>query len=305
VPGVPPSALAVGVATLALLVNLAGVQRSRWVNNALVVFKVVVLVIFVFTGLAFFGQRQPFSPPPAGPVGVLRASALFFFAYTGFARPVTIVEEMRDPTRNLPRSLATALALTTLLYLAVAIVSLLLAGPAALAGSRAPLRVALLPTGQSWALLLISVGGVVATASVLLTDIWALSRVVLAMTRRGDLPVVLGRISSRGLPWVAVLATGLLVILLTATLSFGPVLAASSLASLIYYGLTNVAALRLSPRQRLYPWLVPAIGLVTTGVLVFSLPMESLLVVAGVLALGFLYFLLWHRLGPAPPSGRG
>jgi len=295
VPGLPTRAIAVGLATLALLVNLVGAQQSREVNNVLVVFKVGVLATFVGTGLAFADKWLPLGSLPFWPAGIPAVAALFFFAYSGFARPVTIVEEIRNPARDLPCAIVVAMAVSTVLYVAVAVVALGLVGVGGLAGQRAPLRAALAPTGQRWALFLISVGGVVATADVLLVGIWALSRVILAMARRGDVPRALGRVNARGVPWVAVLAAGTVTILLTATLNFGPALSASSLSTLVYYGITNWAALTLAPGRRLYPPVVPAAGLVGTAMLVFSLPAQSIAVVAAVLALGLLYFFFWHR----------
>jgi len=295
VPGLPLRAVAVGLATVALAVNLIGAQQSREVNNLLVVFKVAVLVTFVGIGLAFADRWVPLTLLPFRPAGIPAVAALFFFAYSGFARPVTIVEEIRHPARDLPRSIVVAMAVSTVLYVTVAVVALGLVGVAGLAGQEAPLRVALAPTGQAWALFLISVGGIVATADVLLVGIWALSRVILAMARRGDVPQAAGRISARGVPWVAVLASGIVTIVLTATLNFGPALSASSLSTLIYYGITNWTALSLVPERRLYPQLVPIAGLIGTALLVFSLPAQSIAVVAAVLGLGLLYFFLWHR----------
>lgn len=294
-PGLPLRAVAAGLVTAAVLVNLAGAQQSRGVNNVLVVFKVGVLVTFVCTGLAFVGRWVPLTSLAFRASGIPTVAALFFFAYSGFARPVTIVEEIRDPAKNLPRAIVVALVVTTVLYVAVSVVAIGLVGVAGLAGAQAPLRAALAPTGQAWALFLVSAGGVVATADVLLTGIWALSRVVLAMARRGDVPAALGRISTRGVPWLAVLATGAIILLLAITVDLAPALAAGSLGTLVYYGITNWASLRLAPRRRLYPWAVPAAGLAGTAGLVLSLPAVSIAVVAAVLGLGLLYFFLWHR----------
>ncbi|HOQ97884.1 MAG TPA: amino acid permease [Anaerolineae bacterium] len=295
VPGVPPRAVAIGMVVAAAAVNLAGAQQSRRVNNVLVVFKVAVLAALVGVGLAFVNRWQPLAAQPFRLAGIPTVAALFFFAYSGFARPVTIVEEVRDPARNLPRSIVLAIAITAILYLAVSTVSLGLAGVAGLAGQPAPLRAALLPTGQGWAVFLVSLGAVVATADVLLTGIWALSRVVLAMVRRGDLPAALGRMNGRGVPWVAVLATGGITIVISAAVGFGAVLAAASLGTLVYYAVTNWAALRLARGQRLYPRVVPIAGLIGTVALAGSLPLQPLIVLAAVLAIGLAYFFLWHR----------
>lgn len=294
-PGIPLRVIAVALALLAVAVNVAGVQQSRRTNNLLVAFKVAVLLIFVLVGLAARGRWQPGTLSAGGIGNLPRASALFFFAYTGYSRPVTIVEEIRDPARTLPRSMIAALAISTSLYLAVALVAQGLVGADALAASPAPLRAALAPTSQAWAQTLISVGALVATADVLLTGIWGMSRVILAMSRRGDLPGALCVLTGQGVPRNAILASGIVVIVLSAIGNLGQVVAATSLALLLYYAIMNSAALRLAPRQRLYPVLVPVAGLLSTLALAFTLPLTTLLVVGVTLLVGVIYFLLRHR----------
>ncbi len=293
-PGLPPRAVAVGLALVALAVNAVGVQLSRRVNNALVAAKIAVLLVFIAVGLATLAGQQPSAPRAFHWSGVPQAAALLFFAFTGYARPVTIVEELRDPTHDLPRAVVAALAVSTVLYLVVALVGLGLVGAQGLAASSAPLRDALAPSGAAWAQTLTSLGGLVATTSVLLTELWGLSRLAFAMARRGDLPLPLSRLTPSGVPRAAVLALGAIIVVLTATLDLSPLLAASSLSLLAYYGITNLAALRLRTGQRLYPRAISAAGLIFCLVLAFSLPARSLLVVGAALAVGLLYYAWLH-----------
>lgn len=294
-PGLPLRPLAIGLAVLAWLANAVGALLSRPLNNALVAFKIAVLLVFVAVGAAALagGAAAVASPPVWG--GLPRGAALLFFAFSGYARPVTIAEEVLDPARNLPRAVIAGLAASTILYLAVAVVASRLVGAGALAASPAPLRAALVPTGQAWAATLVSLGALVATLTVLLTELWGLSRVAFAMGRRGDLPRWLGRVGPNGVPRQAVLVIGALVVLLTATVDLSPALAASSLALLVYYVVMNAAALRLRPAQRLYPRLVSVAGLLLSLALAFSLPVQALLVVGGAVAAGLLYYLLRRR----------
>ncbi len=295
VPGLPLRAIAVGLALLAVVANIAGLGALEQTNNLLAAIKVGVLVIFIAVGLTAISLSNLQRSPPPRPGGVLEAAALFFFAFSGFARPVTLVEEIRDPARNVPRAVVFALGTTTALYLGVATVSLALVGANSLAASSAPLRAALGPTGQAWAQALISVGGLVAIGSVLLGEIWGLSRLSFAMARRGDLPRLFARLTPGGIPRNAVVIMGGIIALLTATVDLTPVLAASSLSVLVYYGITDWASLRLLPSRRLYPLAIPAAGILGCAALAFSLPVQSLLLVGAGLAAGLLYFVLRHR----------
>jgi len=295
VPSLPLRPAAVALAILALAVNLVGVQQSGRVNDLLVAFKVVVLLIFIGVGLALLPVWRHTPLLPFSLSGLPRASALIFFAYAGFARIVLIAGEVRDPTHTLPRAVIASLVISTVLYLIVAVVALGLAGPQALAGSPAPLRTALEPSNLTWAETLVSLGGLVATSDVLLTNIWGLSRLLYAMAGRGDMPSFLHRLDSRRLPRNAVLIIGLVTIPLVATVGFGPALLASSLGQLAYYGIMNVAALRLRPIQRLYPGVISWVGLAATVGLAASLPLQSVLALAVVVAVGLVYYVLRRR----------
>ncbi len=293
-PGVPLRALSVGLGAGMLAVNATGVDISRRVNNLLVALKVGVLLVFVALGILSSTRSVPLARLPAAG-DLFQATALLFFAFTGYARPVTVVEELRDPRRDLPRAVVTALAVSTVLYLLVAVVALRLLDAAELAATRAPLRDALTGTAFPWAPNLISAGAVLTTATVLLTELWGLSRLAFAMARRGDLPRGLSPLSPRGVPLRALLVVGTIVIVLAATVDLTPALAASSLSLLLYYAITNATALRLSAGQRLYPRAVSAFGAVACLVLAASLPPDSVLVVGGVLGVGLLFFLLRRR----------
>ncbi len=233
-----------------------------------------------------------------------RASALIFFAYAGFARVVMIAGEVEDPSHTLPRAITLSLTLSTLLYLAVAVVGLGLVSATGLASSPAPLHDALAPTGLVWAQILVSLGALVATADVLLTSIWGLSRLVFAMAGRGDVPSAFGRLDRRGLPRNAILLVGLVTVPLTAVSSFGLALTASSLGQLTYYGLMNVAALRLSGAQRLYPWAISLVGLLGCVGLALSLPPTSILGLLAVVGVGLVYYYLRRRSQRGGPHGR-
>jgi APA family basic amino acid/polyamine antiporter len=108
-PMLPPRVVGAALVLLAVGINLGGVRLSGRASVALVALNVLILVAFVALALPAFDPRnlQPFVL--AGPAGLLQASALLFFAFTGYARPVTVAEEVRDPARTLPRAVPAAI----------------------------------------------------------------------------------------------------------------------------------------------------------------------------------------------------
>jgi basic amino acid/polyamine antiporter, APA family len=292
----PPRLIGVGLVILAVIVNILGVRLSYSLNNVLVVIKIVILVAFVAIAAVSFRPAN-FAPfLPADLSGLVQASALLFFAYTGYARSVTVAEEIKNPARNIPWAVGLSLTLTLALYLAVSVSAIGLAGPQILGSSPAPLAEAMSFSGAAFGPALMALGAVIATASVLLTEIWGFSRLVFAMARRGDLPGLLARMSKGGgVPYVAVLLTGVILILLTLFVDLRSLLATSSFALLIYYLVMNACALRLSPGSRLFPRAVSVAGLILSLALAFSLPLGSVAVVIAMGALAVLYHLVVRR----------
>lgn len=267
-----PVALA-AVALFTLLVA-GGLRRSNRVNWVIVATATLSLAFFVLAGLPAAARGAPvhlvpFFAPQAGrgPLsGLLYATALVFVAYTGYGRIATLGEEVREPRRTIPRAIVATLLLTVILYAAVATVGTAVAGSAEFAraagGEAAPLGVVAHrfagPAGER----VVAVGALAALLGVLLNLLLGLSRVVLAMSRRGDAPAVLARIDARrNAPRLAVVAVGVLVLVLAALGDVETTWSFSAFTVLVYYAVTNLAALRLPPAARRFPRWVAWAGL--------------------------------------------
>ncbi|MBI2953037.1 MAG: amino acid permease [Chloroflexi bacterium] len=295
-PGIPPRVSGIVVVLAAIMLNLLGVRPSARANLVLVAINLSILVAFVMMALPslMVSRFQPFLIGGVG--GLLQASAFLFFAYTGFARPVTVAEEVLEPHKTLPRAVPIALGIAALLYLGVAVAALGSLGPEGMGVEPAPLRAAMVAVGNAVGPLLLSVGALIAISTVLLTEIWGLSRLAFAMARDGDLPAWFAQISvPRHIPRNGVLTTGVVLLILSSALDLRPALEVSSLALLIYYGIMNLSALRLPPERRLYPPVVPAAGLLATALIAFSLPWQTLAAVLVVVILGLAYYRLQRK----------
>lgn len=290
--------VAAGTTALFTLIVLGGLRRSNRMNAVLVTVTLLPLVLFVVWGfpdvdiahLAFFRDGDlSFSP-----AGLLEATALMFVAYTGYGRVATLGEEVLEPRRTIPRAVILVVITTMLLYVSVTFVAVGGIGGEALGQATrsggAPLALAAEAIGLPGVGVLLSVAGMIAMLGVLLNLILGLSRVALAMGRRQDLPAALSRLDGPDRnPLRAVLATGLLVTLLTLIGDVKLTWSFSAFAVLVYYGITNLAALRLSTQERLYPRIVPAAGLFFCFFLVFWIDMKTWLAGLALIACGLLY----------------
>jgi len=299
-PGLPGRAVALAAIVLFTGVNALGVRKSSVVNLAIVAVSTLTLLAFAAAGLARFdaANLRPFAPAGAG--GVLRAAALLFFAYTGYARVATLGEEVREPRRTIPRAILITVASVSVLYLLVAVAAVGGAGTAALARTGAPLaeaaRAMRIPALEP----VVAAGAVCAMLGVLLSQLLGLSRMVFAMARRGDLPPALSRVEERsGAPVRAVLLVGAGAALAAAFGTLRWIVPAASFAILLYYAVANLAALRMPREARLYPNAVAAVGLAGCLVLAASLAPVTIGVGLAVLAAGFIVRLAVRALAPA------
>ena len=123
-------------------------------------------------------------PPQSG---VVPASAIVFFVYLGFEGIANLTEEVRDPSRDLPRAIFYSIGITTFLYVLVSLAVIVLATPGELASSEAPLALAI---QKAWprATNVLSAIAIFATANTVLISLIGSSRLAFSMGRDGESP---------------------------------------------------------------------------------------------------------------------
>jgi APA family basic amino acid/polyamine antiporter len=303
---VVPIAVA-AVATLTAIV-LMGIRRSNAANIVIVSITIFALVFFCVAGafavLAKGSQSwTPFLRPSAGSggafAGLAEATALMFVAFTGYARIATLGEEMRDPGRTIPRAIVATLIVSAMLYIAVGAVGIATIGPDALAEAVrkevAPLIAAARSFDVPAAGLIVAIGAVTAMLGVVLNLILGLSRVLLAMGRRGDMPGRFAHVSASGSPFPAIIAVGIAIGALALIGDVKTTWSFSAFTVLIYYAITNLAALRLPRAKRRYSPLIAWAGLAACLSLAFFVERDIWMAGLGLIAAG----LVWHAVAQA------
>jgi basic amino acid/polyamine antiporter, APA family len=294
--------VAVGTVCILTAIVLSGIRLSNQINIAIVSITLISLVAFMIAGAPQISVSR--LSMRLEPVPLLHASALMFVAYTGYGRIATLGEEVIEPFRTIPKAIIITLAVSMFIYVGVAIVAIGAAGvdkvQAATTRDAAPLVVIAreFPIRVHW---LVSLGAMSAMLGVLLNLLLGLSRVLLAMGRRGDMPSITSKLS------VSVLVIGGIIAALAATGSVKTTWTFSAFTVLIYYAITNLAALRLSQNERLYGKIWAWIGLVACLGLAFAIEWQVWSAGLGILGIG----LVWHwirafrtgstRVGPAAP----
>jgi basic amino acid/polyamine antiporter, APA family len=282
--------LAVLAAVLVTAVNLAGVQRTARTTRWLVTAVVAVLLAVAVTGFAGTDPAERTAIDlEVGVDDIAGAAALLFFAFAGYARIATLGEEVRDPARTIPRAVPIALGLVLLLYLAVGGAVLFALGPGGAAVATRPITAAAEAAGVGWLVPVATVAAAVAALAALLALVAGISRTAFAMASEGDLPRPMSAVHpTRRIPHVAEIVVGLAVVVAVVAGGLVAALSFSAFAVLLYYAVTNAAALRLSAAERRWPrWLAWA-GLASCILLAASLPWPTIALGVGALAVAML-----------------
>jgi basic amino acid/polyamine antiporter, APA family len=282
-----PSRLAAVLAALTMTaINAAGIRRSVRVTDVIVIISILSLLSVAVLGLpsAHLANFTPFAP--GGFVGVLRATGLLFFAYTGYSRIATLVEEVRNPKKTIPRATVIALGLAVILYLLVAATAISVLGAKGVATSSAPLEQTMVALGSGTGIVIIVAGAFFTTFNEGLSDILGVSRVAFAMGREGDLPKALSKLNDQRNPWRSVLFVGSISILVAGLAPFVAAVAISSFGTLLYYTVTNLSAIRLKKIDRMFPIGLSIAGLIGCLGLAFSLAPLDVAIGLGILSIG-------------------
>ena len=300
--GMVPARVAAVLGAFAMTsINALGVRRSIRVTDVVVILSLASLLTVVVIGLPG-GKLSNFAPfAPGGPVGTLQATALLFFAYTGYSRIATLVEEVKDPQRTIPRATVLALGTAAVLYLAVGVTAIAVLGAAGVSASSSPLQSAMAAVGSGVGVAVVILGALLTTFNEGLSDLLGASRVAFAMARKSDLPSGVVHLGKDQNPYRSVLLVGVLAILVAAFAPFGVAVGISSFGTLLYYTVTNTSALRLTKEQRRFPRLLSLAGLIGCLGLAFSLATPEIEFGLGILAVGLGYRAV--RLGAASRKG--
>ncbi|HEU4408126.1 MAG TPA: amino acid permease [Polyangiaceae bacterium] len=242
-----------------------GVKESTRVNNAMVLVKLLVLVVFVGVGAMHIdpANYRPFAPN--GFTGVHQGAAIVFFAFIGFDAISTAAEETKDPQRNMPLGILLGLGICTVIYMIVGAVATGLI-PYQKLKSSDPLARAFEVAGLSQFGWFISLGAVVSMAAVILVFQYGQPRIFYAMARDGLLPPWAAKIHPKyKTPHVTTLVTGALVALGALVADDAATYDLTNIGTLSAFALVcvGVLVLRIKEPDRPRPFRVPFVWPVT------------------------------------------
>ena len=315
---------AIVIALVVTVILVKGIKESAWVNSAMVILKVgiVLFVIavgaffvkpenwhpfapFGWTGISFFGKTLFGHTGQGGvPLGMLAGAGVIFFAYIGFDSVSTHAEEARNPQRDVPIGIIASLVICTILYIAVTAVVTGMVRYDKIS-VEAPLPNAFAQAGLPWAHGLISLGAVVGITSVLLVLMLSQPRVFLAMARDGLVPKgFFGAVHEKfRTPWKSTILTGILVATMGALIPLRVLAELVNIGTLLAFVIVCIAVMVMrrtypdAKRPFRCPWVpvIPILGILLCAMLMFSLPWENWLRLLIWLVIGLVIYFTYGR----------
>ncbi len=279
-------------------INLANAGVVARAETAIVAVKIAMLLLVVAAGTrSVQPERLSTSTWPSLPM-IVAAAMLVFVAYEGFELIANAGEDIREPSRNLPRALYLAVGSVILLYIAVAVITVGSLDPHAIAASADfALAEAARPSLGQFGFTVVGLAAVLATLSAINATLYGTARLSYSIAIEGELPPAMER-----KVWtqpIGLLVTAGLSLLLANVLDVTQISSIASAVFLIVFGVVNVAAFRTASH---HPWKRLAAGTGAVGCTIAFLVLGvdtaahrplALVVLVTMTALAFLGEAMW------------
>jgi amino acid transporter len=284
--GVPAHLMAAGIVAAFTLLNVVGVKPGARLTDALTLAKLVPLLAFVAIGLFAIEPGRFTSAPPAS-LSLLPAMTLMtMFAYQGFEVVGIPAGEFANPRRSVPRAVIGAMLGSALLYALVQVVFVGVGGGSTSLPLPDAARTFLGPAGAT----LLGAGGLISMLGFNAGTALCTPRYLEALAGERLVPSALARLHARfQTPALAILASGILTLLLTLVLDFDSLVDLAVLSVLVQYLASSLSLVRLATTRNLrllgLASAAISIGFALECQLVEGLVLAALLAVGGAVAL--------------------
>ena len=288
-----------------LLLNVFGVKKVEKTQLVIVTISVLSLITIVFFGFNSFDSKLIEPVFSEGGSGFIAGGAFLYISYAGVTKIAAVAGEIKNPEKNLPRTMIISLLLITTVYVLVALVLVGNVDQSVLSTDIKPIHTLFQTIGGDYFGYFAAVGGVITLMSMANSGVLASSRFPFAMAKDKMMPGFLGIVNSKFMtPVAAILTTSLLIglaIVYLDVIKIAKLASAFKVLMFIFNELsvivlreTNAQWYKPSFRSPLYPY-VQLFGIVSGIVLLAFLGIMPIVSVFGVFALGFIIFLIYGR----------
>lgn len=256
-----------------------GIFQSIVITALLTIIETIGLCMVIYVGFDHITwdmqTLESFTPPLEFTIlnAIILGAFLAFYAFIGFEDMVNIAEEVKNPTKTMPKAIIITLAIATLFYILIAILSISVLQVNELAQASAPLaNVYEAATGTKATVL--SIIALFAVINGALVQIIMVSRLLYGMSNQGWIPNILSVVHPKtSTPINATILAGLIVFLLASTFPIVTLAQSSSFLIFIVFTLVNVSLLISKVRDpnpqgiKTYPIAIPIIAIILNLIL--------------------------------------
>jgi APA family basic amino acid/polyamine antiporter len=302
---IPLFVTAVPVTTFFVVLNIKGTEAAAKFEVALVLLLLLMMGVYFGIGAPNIqaSHFQPFNAGEGGLKAILSTAGFVFVSFGGLLKTATIAEEVRNPRRNIPAGFIAATVAITVLYTLLLIVTVGVLPGEQLTGSLTPIadtaRILAGPVGY----IAITIAAVLAFVTTANAGIMSASRYPLALGRDKLLPPFFAKVNKTGVPTVAIVFTGVLILssllldieklvkAASAVVISSYILSATAVLVMRYSKLTNY---RPSFRVPWCPWL-PIFGIGCFSFLIYDMGLAAVEISLGLVVLGLLIYFFYGR----------
>lgn len=309
---------------LFVYINFRGAKETGQAESLVTILKIVVIALFIGFGLFAIFSGNTSKPWPEhfrgffqkGPLGIIMAMGLTFIAFEGYEIIAQCGEEVKNPKRNIPRSIILSLLIVVPIYILVAFVALGATTPEGdiptwqYLGQKGEL--AMIEAAEHFMMgklgrIIFLIGGLFSTMSALNATVYSSSRVSFAMGRDHNLPAVFGKIHhKKRTPHMAVFISGMMIVLMAVMLPIEDIASATDAMFLLLFIFVNLAVVNLRknrpdldrgfkvPLFPYIPYVATFLNLFLAIFLFFYRPL-GVWVCVGYMAVGISFYYLYSR----------
>ena len=293
------------ITILFCIINLIGVKEAGKVQNYLVIFLVLILSFFIFKGLnhVSLSNMEPFFKD----ANIFTMIGFIFISYGGLLNITSMSEEIKNPSKNIPRGMFSSLFVTTILYFFTVLVVVGVLGKDLVSG---PKGITLTPVSDAAHRFLgfpgeiaLSVAALLAFISTANAGIMAASRYPFSLSRDNMFPKVFSRVNKKNIPYISVLVTSLIVVIsIFVDLEFLVKAASTVVVSGYLMSSLGVIILRESKVLNYHPTFkspfYPFLQIVTIIIVIFliiEIGISAFLTTLGLIVISLIFYLFYGR----------
>lgn len=260
----------IGIVILFVLINLKGAKDVAIWERLTVAIKFIVLSILSIAGISYLNPAllSPDHYPPGS--DILFSLAITFFAFEGFRVITNTAEDMPDPAKTLPRAIMTAIVLVMVLYVAIAFAVFgNLPTEKVIAAKDFALAEAALPIFGQTGFTVVAITALIATASAINANLYAVTNVTYQLAKDGELPSIFGEPIAHSREGLVI--SGILIIILSLLFDLTEIAAIGSISILFIHAVTHIGHLKIIAKTGASRWAVSVAAILSLLAMILAL----------------------------------